>query len=80
MDTPGEDVVQRRFHSDGQDWIGEAEARMPSGQLIKMDEVAAAIAFLASDESGVMNGSIVDYDQAILGAGNAPIPNREDRP
>jgi NAD(P)-dependent dehydrogenase (short-subunit alcohol dehydrogenase family) len=78
MDTPGEDVIQRRFHSDGQDWLEDAEAGMPSGQLIKPDEVAAAIAFLASDESGVMTGSIIDYDQAIVGAGGAPIPQRED--
>ncbi len=80
MDTPGEDTTQRRFHSDGQDWLEEAEARMPSGHLIKTDEIAAAIAFLASDESGVMTGSLVDYDQAIIGAGNAPIPRQEDRP
>ncbi len=80
MDTPGEDMTQRRFHSDGQDWLEEAEAGMPSGQLIKTDEIAAAIAFLASDDSGVMTGSLIDYDQAIIGAGNAPIPRREDRP
>ena len=78
MDTPGEDVIQRRFHSDGQDWLEDAETGMPSGQLIKADEVAAAIAFLASDESGIMTGSIVDYDQAIVGAGGAPVPKRED--
>ncbi len=78
MDTPGEDVIQRRFHSDGRDWLEDAEAGMPSGQLIKPDEVAAAIAFLASDESGIMTGSIVDYDQAIVGAGGAPVPKRED--
>ena len=76
MDTPGEDVIQRRFHSDGQDWLEDAEAGMPSGQLIKPDEVAAAIAFLASNESGIMTGSIVDYDQAIVGAGGAPVPKR----
>ena len=78
MDTPGEDVTQRRFHSDGRDWLEDAEAGMPSGQLIKPDEIAAAIAFLASDESGIMTGSVVDYDQAIVGAGNAPVPKRED--
>ena len=27
MDTPGEDVIQRQFHSDGKDWLEEAEAR-----------------------------------------------------
>lgn len=80
MDTPGEDVIQRRFHSDGQDWLEDAEAGMPFGQLIKPKEVAAAIAFLASDDSGVMTGSVVDYDQSIVGAGNSPVPSREDTP
>ena len=80
MDTPGEDTIQRRFHSDGRDWLDDAEAGMPFGQLIKPDEVAAAIAFLASDEAGVMTGSIVDYDQSIVGAGNSPVPSRDDVP
>lgn len=80
MDTPGEDLIQRRFHSDGKDWLEDAEAKMPSGQLIKTDEVAAAIAFLASPESGVMTGSVVDYDQSVIGAGNAPVPRREETP
>ena len=78
MDTPGEDVIQRRFHTDGQDWLDEAEAGRPFGQLIKLEEIAAAIAFLASPESGVMTGSVVDYDQSIVGAGGAPIPQREE--
>jgi NAD(P)-dependent dehydrogenase (short-subunit alcohol dehydrogenase family) len=80
MDTPAEDMIQRRFHTDGQDWLDEAEAGMPSGQLIKTDEIAAAIAFLASAESGVMTGSVVDYDQSVVGAGNAPIPKPEETP
>ena len=53
MDTPGEDVIQRRFHSGGKDWLEEAEAQKPFGRLIKPDELAATIAFLASDESGI---------------------------
>ena len=80
MDTPGEDAIQRRFHTDGKDWLEDAEAAMPFGQLIKTDEVAAAIAFLASGESGVMTGSVVDYDQSVIGAGNASVPKREETP
>ena len=80
MDTPGEDVIQRRFHSGGRDWLEDAEAGMPFGQLIKPEDVAAAIAFLASDEAGVMTGSVVDYDQSIVGAGDSPVPRREDVP
>ena len=74
MDTPGEDETQRRFHSDGQDWLDDAEATRPFGQLIKTNEIAAAIAFLASSESGVMTGAVVDYDQSISGAGDSPVP------
>jgi hypothetical protein len=30
------------------------------------------VAFLASAESGLMTGSIIDFDQQVLGAGDAP--------
>ena len=74
MDTPGEDVIQRRFHSDGKDWLAEAEAAMPFGRLLKTDEVARAIAYLASDESGMLTGALIDFDQSVIGAGPQPIP------
>jgi len=80
MDTPGEDGIQRRFHSEGADWLEDAEARQPFGRLIKPHEVAAAVAFLASDDAGVMTGSIVDYDQSVMGGGAQPIPTREETP
>jgi NAD(P)-dependent dehydrogenase (short-subunit alcohol dehydrogenase family) len=35
---------------------------------MKPDEVARAVAFLASAESGLMTGSIIDYDQVVIGA------------
>ncbi|MBS12621.1 MAG: short-chain dehydrogenase [Gemmatimonadetes bacterium] len=74
MDTPGEDVIQRQVHTDGDDWIEEAEATRPFGRLIKMDEAARAIAYLASDDSGLMTGALIDFDQSIIGGGDAPIP------
>lgn len=73
MDTPGEDTIQRRYHSSGGDWLAKAEASQPFGRLLKPDEVARAIAFLASDESGMMTGAIVDFDQSVMGAGPQPI-------
>lgn len=78
MDTPGEDATQRRFHDGGDNWLEKAEAGMPFGRLIKLHEVAAVIAFLASDDAGLMTGSVVDYDQSIVGAGNSPVPGREE--
>jgi len=74
MDTPGEDTIQRRYHGGGGDWKAKAEAAQPFGRLLKPDEVARAIAFLASDESGMMTGAIVDFDQSVAGAGPQPIP------
>jgi NAD(P)-dependent dehydrogenase (short-subunit alcohol dehydrogenase family) len=74
MDTPAEDVVQRRYHSAGGDWLPAAEARMPFGRLLKPQEVARAVAFLASDESGMMTGSVIDFDQSVAGGGSQPIP------
>ena len=73
-DTPGEDLIQRKYHSNGQDWLEEAEAKQPFGRLIKMEEAARAIAYLASEESGLMTGSIIDFDQSVLGGGEMPKP------
>ena len=72
MDTPAEDTIQRRYHGAGDGWLQAAEASKPFGRLLKPDEIARAVAFLASDESGMMTGSLVDFDQTVDGGGNAP--------
>lgn len=71
MDTPGEDLTQR---NDGAaaDWLAEAEKLQPFGRLLKPDEVARVIAFLASEESGMMTGAIIDFDQSVAGCYNSP--------
>ncbi|MCB9137201.1 MAG: SDR family oxidoreductase [Caldilineaceae bacterium] len=74
MDTPGEETIQRRYHTDDPDWLAAAEETRPFGRLLKPAEVARTIAFLASDESGMMTGSIVDFDQSVAGAGPPPVP------
>ena len=79
MDTPGEDDIQRRFHDGGDDWLARAEADQPFGRLIKTDELARTLAFVLSDDSGMMTGSIIDYDQTVLGAGSWPLPPPIDR-
>jgi NAD(P)-dependent dehydrogenase (short-subunit alcohol dehydrogenase family) len=72
MDSPGETAIQQKYHNADADWLAKAEAKQPFGRLIKPDEVARTVAFLASDESGLMTGSIIDFDQQIMGAGDAP--------
>jgi NAD(P)-dependent dehydrogenase (short-subunit alcohol dehydrogenase family) len=77
MDTPGEDRIQRLYHDGGDDWLERAEAGAPFGRLLKPAEVSRAVAFLASDESGMMTGALVDFDQQVLGAADtAPRPSR----
>ena len=68
MDTPGEQRIQELYHDAPADWLAKAEAGQPFGRLLKPEEVARAVAFLASDESGMMTGSIIDFDQQVLGA------------
>jgi NAD(P)-dependent dehydrogenase (short-subunit alcohol dehydrogenase family) len=74
MDTPGEDRIMKVFHGADDSWLQGAEAQKPFGRLLKPDEVARAVGFLASAESGLMTGSIIDFDQQVLGAGDSPAP------
>ncbi len=67
VDTPGEHTTLKRFHGVGDDWLDEAEKSRPWGRLMKPAEVARAIAYLASAESGLMTGSIIDFDQVVQG-------------
>jgi NAD(P)-dependent dehydrogenase (short-subunit alcohol dehydrogenase family) len=71
MDTPGEDRIMKTYHDADPDWLKAAEAARPVGRLLKPAEVARATAYLSSAESGLMTGSIIDFDQQVLGAGNA---------
>jgi NAD(P)-dependent dehydrogenase (short-subunit alcohol dehydrogenase family) len=72
MDTPAEDQIQRTYHNAPDDWLAKAEQQQPFGRLIKPAEVARAIAFLSSEESGLMTGSIIDFDQSVIGAYDSP--------
>ena len=67
-DTPAEHQVQRHEHPAGDNWLAAAEATMPFGRLIKVDDVADLAAFLLSDHSGVMTGSVIDHEQWVAGA------------
>jgi NAD(P)-dependent dehydrogenase (short-subunit alcohol dehydrogenase family) len=75
MDTPGEDRIQKTYHGVQDNWLAEAERKQPFGRLVKPTEVARAVAYLASEESGLMTGSNIDFDQQIIGAADvAPHP------
>jgi len=72
MATPGEDRIQQNYHGAADDWLEQAAAKQPFGRLLQPEEVARAIAFMSSDESGMMTGSVVDFDQSILGCYDDP--------
>jgi NAD(P)-dependent dehydrogenase (short-subunit alcohol dehydrogenase family) len=67
VDTPGEHETQRHFHNAPADWLEQAEKERPFGRLIKSDEIARLIAYLASAESGLMTGAMIDFDQSVSG-------------
>ena len=69
MDTPGEDRIMKTYHGADDGWLAKAEATRPFGRLLKPAEVARAVAYLSSAESGLMTGAIIDFDQQVLGAG-----------
>ncbi len=67
-DTPNERALQSRIHPDGPRWLETASAARPFGRLINTDELADLIAFLLSRHSGMMTGTLLDYEQRVLGA------------
>lgn len=68
MATPGEDAIMKLRHDAKDGWLDEAAAGQPFGRLIDPREVAKAVAYLASAESGLLTGANIDFDQNILGA------------
>ena len=77
MNTEGEDRIQRKYHGGKDGWQEQAAQSMPFGRLLEPVEVARAVAFLASTESGMMTGEAFVFDQVIPGAFMAqPVPDR----
>ena len=73
MATPGEDRIMKTYHGAKDGWLEDAMKTRPFGRLIDPKEVARACAYLGSDESGLMTGSNIDFDQTIVGVSDPPI-------
>jgi NAD(P)-dependent dehydrogenase (short-subunit alcohol dehydrogenase family) len=73
MATPGEDRIMKSYHGAKEGWLEEAVKSRPFGRLVDPREVARACAYLGSDESGLMTGANVDFDQTIVGVSDPPI-------
>ncbi len=66
--TPGENSIQQHYHNLSEGWEAEADASVPMGRLLRSEDIARAIAFLGSAESGLMTGAVVDFEQRVVGA------------
>ena len=73
MSTPGEDSIQKTYHGAKDGWLEEAVKAKPFGRLIDPKEVARACVYLCSDESGLMTGSNIDFDQNVVGTSDPPL-------
>jgi NAD(P)-dependent dehydrogenase (short-subunit alcohol dehydrogenase family) len=67
-DTDSEDETQRRFHGATDGWRERVAKELPMGKLGQVDEIADFVVFLLSDRSGVVTGSVIDWDQNVPGA------------
>jgi NAD(P)-dependent dehydrogenase (short-subunit alcohol dehydrogenase family) len=68
-ETPGEHAVQK---SDGNpaDWLDKAKPNQPFKRLLTPDDVGKLATYLLSDDAQMMTGSVIDFDQNVMGAYN----------
>lgn len=75
MASDHEKTIQLQESGDP-DWQAKAEARLPFGRLLDPAEVAKAALWIVSPDSGMMTGSVIQFDQSVWGGydGQAPTP------
>ena len=66
--TEGEERVKREEEGLGPDWLADAVKTRPFGRLLSPLDIAHAAAYFASDDSGVITGSVLDLEQFAIGA------------
>jgi NAD(P)-dependent dehydrogenase (short-subunit alcohol dehydrogenase family) len=78
--TEGEHGVQTAT-GQAADWLAEADASRPLGRLLRPDDIAPMVTYLLSDAASMVTGSVIDFDQTVLGpygdhvtSANAAVP------
>lgn len=58
------------------DWEKKAVAGLPFGRLLDPKEVARAVLWMSSEDSGMLTGAVIQFDQSVWGGydGQAPAP------
>jgi NAD(P)-dependent dehydrogenase (short-subunit alcohol dehydrogenase family) len=64
--TDGEHVVQTQQGAP-EDWLAAADASQPLGRLLRPKDIAPMVTHLLSDASEMITGSVMDYDQTVVG-------------
>jgi len=65
--TEGEHGVQTQTGQPA-DWLAAADASAPLGRLLRPDDIAQMATHLLSDAASMVTGSVMDFDQTVLGA------------
>lgn len=79
MASDGEDRTQREYHGAEPNWLEKVAAEQPFERLLAPEEVAKAVVFLASEDSGMMTGSVINFDQSVWGAYQFAPPTPEGK-
>src|SRR5215475_4102195 len=66
--TPNEHKVKTVEEGRGENWLEEAIKTRPWGRLLSPRDIALAALYLASDESELITGSVLDLEQYPVGA------------
>ncbi|MEO1287592.1 MAG: SDR family oxidoreductase [Chloroflexota bacterium] len=64
--TPNEHKTQLAM-GQLENWLDEADASKPFGRIIRPHDVAGICGYLLSDASEMMTGSLIDFDQYVIG-------------
>ena len=73
MNSDHERKIQEAESGDP-NFIDTQAATLPFGRLLDPVEVARAVAFLSSEDSGMMTGSVIQFDQSVWGGYDAQAP------
>lgn len=73
MNSDHERAIQTAETGDP-NFIDTQAATLPFGRLLDPVEVARAVAFLSSEDSGMMTGSVIQFDQSVWGGYDAQAP------
>lgn len=64
--TPGELALRDITHGDGASYITQMAPKMPLGRLGSVEDIAAGVAFLASDAAGHITGGELNISGGLL--------------